>query len=385
MKSDYRFKKEYPVIDTAKFIASLLVIAIHVPLFGPGENFEVVNFYFRQILTRIAVPFFFVCSGFFFFRKIINVNNDKLIKKTVFLYIKKLIRMYLIWTLVYLFFIIKSILHGRNTPILALRDFLFIGSYLHLWYLPALIVAVLLVSFLIIKNVKVKNIIIISFLLYIIGLLGQSYNVIFRYLEKIPYVGIGVSGIGYYFREIFYTTRGGLFEGFLFVSFGYLFAKKEIDISRKKASILLAVSIVLYIAEVIVVKYFGWGLEEDMYLMLVPLIFFLFYLLISKETETNNHESLSEKENLNGLLIKEKKILGLKVDNVLLRNISTLVFYIHLFVFALYKDIVKITGGIFSENESIYVQVTIISIIASFLIIRLSETKYFKWLKKIYS
>ena len=363
---NYTSKKEYPLIDVMKFVASLLVVAIHVPLFGSSSTFDECNFYFRQIFTRVAVPFFFISSGYFFFRKIknSNIHNSSNRKMTtgryVFIYLKKLFRMYLLWTLVYMFFIVKSILHGRKTVLMTIRDFLFVGSYLHLWYLLALIVAIAIASLLIYKKIKTKNILIISFIFYLIGLLGQSYNVIFKLFEKIPYLGIAVSAVGYYFRAIFYTTRGGLFEGFFFVSLGLVLAEGKVDLSVAKKYIGLIISIVLYILEVIFVKHFGWGLEEDTYIMLIPVAFFVFYIGITSNVELK------------------------KINCVLLRKLSTMVFYVHLAVFAIYKDIVAKTGGIFSETESIYIQVTVITVIISFLFIKISENKGFKWLKYFY-
>lgn len=52
--------KNYDFVDLTKFILALLVIAIHarVPVAG--------------WLGRTAVPYFFIMSGYFYFRNIIN-------------------------------------------------------------------------------------------------------------------------------------------------------------------------------------------------------------------------------------------------------------------------------------------------------------------------
>lgn len=55
----------YKAIDYAKFIFSILVIALHC---GPFECVSAdASYYFTQCVTRVAVPFFFVCNGFFAF------------------------------------------------------------------------------------------------------------------------------------------------------------------------------------------------------------------------------------------------------------------------------------------------------------------------------
>ena len=60
-------EKQYAVIDIAKYVSALLVVCVHTfPFLEMNETF---NLYFIQIVCRLAVPFFFVVSAFFFFRK----------------------------------------------------------------------------------------------------------------------------------------------------------------------------------------------------------------------------------------------------------------------------------------------------------------------------
>ena len=54
-------------------------------------------------------------------------------------------------------------------------------SYLHLWFLQALIVSVLLVTLFLYLKFSVKKIFFIALLLYCVGLLGQGYYWIFDY------------------------------------------------------------------------------------------------------------------------------------------------------------------------------------------------------------
>lgn len=60
-------KMNYSSLDIAKYICALLIIPIHV---SPFTSDSTLNFYFVNVLARIAVPLFFVISGFLFFRKI---------------------------------------------------------------------------------------------------------------------------------------------------------------------------------------------------------------------------------------------------------------------------------------------------------------------------
>ena len=61
-------RKTYYALDVAKFISAFLVVCIHT---GPLLDVDATgNFILVQILARLAVPFFFVASGFLFFRKL---------------------------------------------------------------------------------------------------------------------------------------------------------------------------------------------------------------------------------------------------------------------------------------------------------------------------
>ena len=61
-------KKEYRALDFSKFVAAFLVAAIHIPPFE--EIAPVFSHEFQQVICRMAVPFFFVCTGYFIGEKI---------------------------------------------------------------------------------------------------------------------------------------------------------------------------------------------------------------------------------------------------------------------------------------------------------------------------
>lgn len=58
-------KNNYTNLDIAKFVCALLVVMIHAePL---ADTASEMNFFLVKILARVAVPLFFVMSGFFLF------------------------------------------------------------------------------------------------------------------------------------------------------------------------------------------------------------------------------------------------------------------------------------------------------------------------------
>ncbi|MGN0500520.1 MAG: acyltransferase family protein [Ruminococcus sp.] len=237
-------------IDLIKFICAFLVCIIHIsPL--PTESLlysNYINFGFQQYICRIAVPFYFMASGFFLFRKIdlTNIDTNRIQK-----YCFKTLRLLGTWTLL-----------------------LVVGWTGHLWYLGALVVAVVLISVLLKYHIKFKYIALLSILLYIIGLLGDSYHGIIEPLKNINIFSFIFSGYEYFFS----TTRNGVFMGFIFVLMGVLFAHNKILLNLKSAVLCFCISMLLLLVEVFVLQYFSNPKDHNMYISLIPATFFLFTL-----------------------------------------------------------------------------------------------------------
>ena len=72
-------KKSYNAIDAFKFIAAVLIIMLHVnPFKGVSEPLALIA---RNMVTIIAVPFFFTASGFLFFKKLDTAEEKSLVVK----------------------------------------------------------------------------------------------------------------------------------------------------------------------------------------------------------------------------------------------------------------------------------------------------------------
>lgn len=78
--------KNYTGIDYFRFIAALLIVAIHT---SPLASFsETGDFILTRIIARVAVPFFLMTSGFFLISRY-TYNTEKLgafVKKTALIY-----------------------------------------------------------------------------------------------------------------------------------------------------------------------------------------------------------------------------------------------------------------------------------------------------------
>lgn len=268
--------KQYKSIDLAKFIGALLIIILHTAPFMSYS--KILTFGIRNIITIIAVPFFFISSGFMVFKKLetLPTNEDKnaYMKK----HIKRIIVMYLFWSAIYFIFVLMNwIMNGFTIYDLLeyIKDFFFEGSFSTIWFLPALIVATLIV-FLLRKKLSYEKIFIISLPFYLFTLLGSSY---YGITVNIPIIN-SVFKIYYSFFD---TVKNGLLFGFIYVSLGALIAKHEdkINITITKNILLIAVFFIFVAFEAILISYLDWNLKGcDTTIMLVPLSFLIFIFII---------------------------------------------------------------------------------------------------------
>ncbi|MEF9967171.1 MAG: acyltransferase [Longicatena sp.] len=269
-------RKKYYAIDIAKFMSAFFVICIHTgPLLDISRE---ANFVLVQILSRIAVPLFFIISGFLFFQKIDlhrvwnDYDNIVILKHYLF----RLFKIYCIWTILYLPFTYLLWQAGDGITMTSIlhyvRDFFLTGSFYHLWFLPALMLSVSLTYFLVAK-LNVKKAFWIALLLYIIGMFGNVYP---NLVENIPVVNTVFKA----YLSLFSTTRNGIFFGPVFVAMGAIFAIRKNYIQNYVIMIAFVISLVLLFVECFLLR--NAGLMRDltsMYSMLVPCVACLFLLL----------------------------------------------------------------------------------------------------------
>ena len=160
-----------------------------------------------------------------------------------------------------------------NSVLLYVRDFFFTGSFYHLWFLPALLVAVPVVYICLFKLGLGKTIL-FGFLLYLIGMAGNVYG---GYLMQIP----GIQSIYQAYLQVFSTTRNGLFFGVIFIAMGALFAQRTLYLKNWQVLLGFLLSAGLLFAECFALKDNGFMHDlTSMYAMLLPCMFFLFLGLL---------------------------------------------------------------------------------------------------------
>lgn len=253
-------------IDLAKFVAALLVVAIHTVLFSDVN--DILYFVFNEVVCRLGVPFFAVCSGYFFCKGMSTGGTKTLIKSE-----RKLIRIYALWTVLYYLFLLPNWIQidyfSLASVIGYLKSSLLSGSYFHLWYVLYVIYA-LPVFYLILKYFGRKMWLCCSIGLWGIYALGYGYSSI---------LPLSISHLlGY---TDFYAPVSAQFVILPLLLLGaYLCDRKEKGDMIKKNLTFLTISFLFLLVEGSVLKY-RLGLEGvTRIFMILPVSYFLFSLLL---------------------------------------------------------------------------------------------------------
>lgn len=232
-------KGENVIQDYIRFICAFIVIAIHCSPFSE----KVWNSWFI-LGCRLAVPLFFILSGYYFsLTKPVN-------------WFTKVVKMYLAWEIIYLpiiilkYYYLANDISGLDLFYKILIDFFFLGNYYHLWFFLGLCQAGFL-AWLMLKKLNINYIVvlIIAFMLY---LFGYVFNTFASYSFNIPVLGMIMARYSQIFESTYYN---GIFMGFLFFIIGYLFRKGILYISYKKAICLVVFGAILVIIEETISQY----------------------------------------------------------------------------------------------------------------------------------
>ena len=318
----------YAGIDAFRMIAALLVIAIHIsPLTSVNHT---ADFILTRVIARVAVPFFFMASGFFLFPQAEDVSAKRLI-----VFIKKTGILYAAAILLYL---PLNLYHGVPKEWASitglLKDIFFDGTYLHLWYLPAAMLGAA-ISWALLRCINEKGALVIVLGLYLIGLLGDSY---YGIAEKTPEMKA-------FYQAVFAVsgyTRNGLFFAPVFFILGARIARRPDRDERKFCVMGLGISIALMIAEGLLLNGLGVQRHDSMYLLLPVCMVFLFRSLLFWKGRNNKR----------------------------LRNISAAVYIVHPLVMVLVYKFAVITDLRWLTDNSMvrFFAVAIVSLVFAVLL-----------------
>lgn len=256
--------KSYPAIDAFRLAAALLVVAIHT---SPLSSFsETGDFILTRIAARVAVPFFFLTTGFFLISRY-SRDGERLIsfaKRTALLYGGSIL-LYLPLNLYNDYFQMEYVLPNL------IKDLAFDGTFYHLWYLPASILGAA-IAWGLVKKWNYPGALALAGALYAAGLLGDGYYGLARRLPALRHF------YGMLFQVSDYT-RNGLFFAPVFLILGAWMAERRREMPLGKALAGFCASFALMFGEAMLLRRFRLQRHDSMYLFLIPCIYFLYCLL----------------------------------------------------------------------------------------------------------
>ena len=220
-------RKKFNSLDICKLWMAFCVIAIHT---HPLEHctITIINEIYDSFV-RMAVPFFFLSSVFLLAQKFdpsfISPKNIAIVRK----YLLKIIRMYLIWTVIYLplaiYRFISSGTSIKKSILLYIRKFVFVGEQYnswHLWYLLSTIYAVVFIIIFLYLKLSPKKVIILSSIIFLMSI-GIDY--------LSTYTGNSSTFIEFFIKIIKNSIgTGRILTGFFYLPLGCCLAQKQLNL-----------------------------------------------------------------------------------------------------------------------------------------------------------
>ncbi|OXA80511.1 hypothetical protein B0A56_06955 [Flavobacterium columnare NBRC 100251 = ATCC 23463] len=250
-------------LDVLKIIMAFLVIALHIFPVSKETGIEgLISYEIASGITRIAVPTFFLISGYFLRNKL----NDK---PYLWKYTKRILLLYVVWQFIYLPDLIRFYNLGwfsKSDMILKL-----IYGYWHLWYLLATTIAVGLLYLLRNLSTVIKTKLILFLLIvgysFQIGIQSNRLDLMFLY-------------------KIIGTTRNYLFFALPMMMIGTMYDKWKNEITKCKW-LFIPLWIILLIE---VGMYYRYKVKAMDFLLTLPLLSMLTFYWINE-----SHQSFIQK------------------------------------------------------------------------------------------
>jgi len=245
-------------LDVAKFVCAILVVTIHI------WSREGLLYYIPNGIARIAVPFYFITSGYL----LIDKFSDRF--SSIRSYILKYFIVYIFWSAVFLLITYREPVGNINSYkdfFKYIHRFIVSGSYIHLWFFPALIYSLLI--YLIVHKLKLNIyvILLVSLLFYTLGCLTDTYGFFVNQQYYLIY------------QLLFFTTRNALFFGFPFFLIGTLIKKNIFSIEKQRLLQIIVLFFILLIIEVFLYQPMVWQ-HADMRFSLIVLVPAMFLYVV---------------------------------------------------------------------------------------------------------
>ena len=350
--------KRYVMIDTFKCIACYAVICLHALPFEPvvlyNQPIGKHLLFFIDTVSRFAVPFFFMASGFMYIKKTMNSSNAHDYFRN---YAVNLALLYFGWCIFYAVYTfgIDCLDVFANSVTLSLQSFsvndyknaikllyqvFYSGGYVeffHLWFLIALLWSIIILHFCFQHN-KLSVLLAISLLLYIFGLFGDSY----RGLYSLPF-----------------RTRTAIFFGLFYCTLGGFIAFHEERVNAfiaKWGAMRIGFAIILFgslqlVERFILIQQFHGTLNDNFFIMTLPFVVCLFFFSLGAPPRALNEQwitSIADKVVgiylIHPIVMEELALVGqmMGIDGKSFIYQAMFVPLVFLFSFLIYKYIILI-------------------------------------------
>jgi len=261
-----------PYIGLAKFFMAVLVVAIHVEPFTGNAAF-----YYNNCLARIADPMFFTLSAYFLFDKLLASDWNKII------FIKQIKRLFLyygVWLIVYAPVILPRTWTRCDNVLTfvweVLRQIILTGPYGALWFLPALILGLILTYF-VGKNTTPRICMVISLPFFLLSVLEMEY---FALVKDVAWL----TAANNFFAGIFGWLGNGINFAWFFCAMGLYLAserQKNASCTRFRVHVRDLINFLTILAvECTLIRRYNLGISYGVMLSLIPVTYYLMQVLL---------------------------------------------------------------------------------------------------------
>ncbi len=327
-------KRSFDSIDITKFIASILIFAMHCEVLKCYGDAYIIS----EVLARWGVPFFFLCSSYFLFSKSINGNIDG---NTLKKYIFRILRLYKFWFVINLPNVIYTRLYmygisNIDTWLVFLKKMVLASTFTGSWYLTSSIFSAWFV-YTISKKIDTKKVVALTSIIYVIGVLSSIYSGV------LPYNTANI------LKALCFPLN--IFCGCFYFALGKLiYEHKQTFIhifSKKKSIALIIVFFLLFITEIYISKKLNIHGGTDMAFSLFAIATAVFALCLQSNISIKKGLLLRKMSTIiycgQGNVLLLKIILGrfVKLSSIVMFIISLLVMLVVCVVVIIIQDKTK--------------------------------------------
>lgn len=344
-------KNVYPGIDVGKFLCSFLILFYHY--FSehgslPGLLGEALSLY------AVAVALFMTISGFLLYNKLERVDSREVRWSIVKKQVLRIYRIYLLWSIPYLLFIISRwdwSAVSVSFILWQIQRWVFNSTFYTIWFMPMLAIGTLL-TFWVTEYLPNAVVTALGILCYIIGALSLTYQ----------FVGNQIPGFARFveFENLWLGgARGWLFYAFPLILVGRFMVSHKNKMKPLPMACLSCCCVLAMLAEALLIrKISGRHTGIDLAFMMIPTVFCILGFLISVRLPDGQYAKW-------------------------MRNMSTLIFMSQrLFLSVLPECFPTIFAVVFSNKYVGAIAITALTVLFSMVII--GESKHVTVINNLY-